>query len=40
VQPPGETRLVPFKGALLPALGYGVGYYLSTNLSGRVHFGP
>ncbi|MFM1768696.1 MAG: hypothetical protein RJA22_1225 [Verrucomicrobiota bacterium] len=39
VQPPGETRTVPFKGVLLPSLGLGVGFYLSTNLSGGVYFG-
>lgn len=40
LQPPGQTRLIPFRGVVLPSLGYGLGYYLSSNLSGRVYFGP
>lgn len=40
VQPVGESRVLSYKGAVLQSQGYGVGYYLSTNLSGRVYFGP
>jgi cyclophilin family peptidyl-prolyl cis-trans isomerase len=39
VRPVGETRIIPFKGALLKKQDYGTGFYLSTNLSGRVYFG-
>ena len=35
----GETRSIPFKGAVLTKQNYGAGFYLSTNLSGRVYFG-
>lgn len=38
--PAGQTRSIAFKGAVLPKQKYGVGFYLSTNLSGRVYFGP
>jgi len=31
---------VPFYGALLPSLTNGTGYFLATNQSGRVFFGP
>ncbi len=37
---PGATRGVPFKGALLQDGSFGSGYFLGTNRSGRVWFGP
>jgi hypothetical protein len=40
VTPPGARRSVVFKGALLQKQGYGGGFFLGTNQSGRVHFGP
>jgi len=39
VKPTNETRTISFKGALFPKQDFGAGYYLSTNLSGQVHFG-
>jgi len=40
VVPPGATKPVLFKGALLQKQGYGGGYFLGTNESGRVYFAP
>jgi len=40
VTPPGTKKAVPFKGANLQKQGYGGGYFLGTNQSGRVYFGP
>ena len=40
VRPIGENRTLTYKGVVLPKQGYGVGYYLSTNLSGQLYFGP
>ncbi len=39
VKPVGENRTLTYKGVMLPKQGYGVGYYLSTNLSGQVYLG-
>ncbi len=36
---PGETKAIPFKGAILQKQGYGGGFFLSTNVTGRVDFG-
>ena len=38
--PPGKKRPVPFKGAILQKQGYGGGFFLGTNESGRVYFSP
>ncbi len=40
VTPPGTKKAVPFKGAILQKQGHGGGYFLGTNQSGRVYFGP
>jgi glucose/arabinose dehydrogenase len=40
VTPPGARTSAAFKGALLQKQGYGGGFFLGTNQSGRVHFGP
>jgi glucose/arabinose dehydrogenase len=40
VKPPGTKKTIPFKGAILQKQGYGGGYFLGTNQSGRVYFGP
>jgi hypothetical protein len=37
---PGTTRTNAFKGALLQNIGSGSGYFLGTNQSGHVYFGP
>ena len=39
-KPPGTTQVIPFKGAILQKQGYGGGFFLSTNVTGRVDFGP
>jgi cyclophilin family peptidyl-prolyl cis-trans isomerase len=39
VRPERESRVVTYKGTVLQKQGYGVGYYLSTNFSGRVYLG-
>jgi hypothetical protein len=36
VTPPGATRAIPFKGAVLQKQNRGTGYFLGTNASGRV----
>jgi hypothetical protein len=36
VTPPGATRAIPFKGAVLQKQNRGSGYFLGTNASGRV----
>lgn len=40
VKPPGIKKTVTFKGTILQKQGYGGGYFLGTNQSGRVYFGP
>jgi len=40
VLPPGKKRSVSFKGAILQNQGYGGGFFLGTNESGRVYFSP
>jgi len=40
VTPPGMRKAVPFKGAILQKQGYGGGFFLGTNQSGRVYFSP
>jgi hypothetical protein len=40
VQIPGTTRSNAFRGALLQSDAAGYGYFLGTNQSGRVYFGP
>ena len=40
VRPVGENRTLTYKGVMLPKQGFGAGYYLSTNMSGRVYLGP
>ena len=40
VTPPGTRKAVPFKGAILQKQGYGGGFFLGTNQSGRVYFSP
>lgn len=40
VIPAGTTRRLSFQGALFQDLGVGRGYFLGTNASGRVYFGP
>jgi glucose/arabinose dehydrogenase len=40
VIPPGAKKRVSFKGAILQKQGYGGGFFLGTNASGRVYFGP
>jgi hypothetical protein len=40
VAPPGATRRIPFKGVLLQNHNHGSGYFLGTNQTGRVYFGP
>jgi glucose/arabinose dehydrogenase len=40
VTPPGVKKRVSFKGAVLQKQGYGGGFFLGTNTSGRVYFGP
>jgi len=40
VRPPGVRKAISFKGAILQKQGYGGGYFLGTNQSGRVYFGP
>lgn len=37
---PATGKPVPFKGAVLSKPGYGGGFFLGTNQSGRVYFGP
>ena len=39
VTPPGATRAIPFKGALLQKQNRGSGYFLGTNASGRISLG-
>jgi hypothetical protein len=40
VMPPEAKKRVLFKGAILQKQGYGSGFFLGTNASGRVYFGP
>jgi hypothetical protein len=40
VTPAGTTRTLSIQGALLQNLDAGYGYFLGTNRSGRVYFGP
>jgi hypothetical protein len=40
VKVPGTTRTNTFKGALLQNQNSGTGYFLGTNQSGWVYFGP
>jgi uncharacterized repeat protein (TIGR02543 family) len=40
VTPPGSTRPVAFRGAVLQQMGSGFGHWLGTNESGAVQFGP
>jgi glucose/arabinose dehydrogenase len=40
ITPPGKKRSVSFKGAILQKQGYGGGFFLGTNESGRVYFSP
>jgi cyclophilin family peptidyl-prolyl cis-trans isomerase len=40
VTPPGTTTAIPFKGAVLQKLNIGSGFFLGTNQSGSVLFGP
>jgi hypothetical protein len=40
VLPPGAAKLITFRGALLQRQGYGGGFFLNTNQSGRVRLGP
>jgi hypothetical protein len=35
---PDTTKAIPFKGAVLQKQGYGGGFFLSTNVAGRVEF--
>ena len=37
---PVTGQAVPFRGSLLPFLTNGTGFFLTTNQSGRVYFGP
>ena len=39
VYPTNQARSVTYKGAILQKQGYGSGFHLDTNLSGRVYFG-
>jgi hypothetical protein len=38
--PPGASKAVPFSGVVLEKARYGSGYFLGTNLSGRVRLQP
>ena len=38
--PPGTTKAVTFKGAVLQNQNSGTGYFLNTNAAGRLYFGP
>lgn len=38
--PPGATKAVSFKGAVLQNLNSGTGYFLNTNSAGLLYFGP
>jgi cyclophilin family peptidyl-prolyl cis-trans isomerase len=40
VAPTNQTKTVTYKGAILQKQGYGTGFHLDTNKSGRVYFGP
>ncbi len=40
VAPTNQTKSVIYKGAILQKQGYGTGFHLDTNKSGRVYFGP
>lgn len=40
VAPTNQTKIVTYKGAILQKQGYGSGFHLGTNKSGRVYFGP
>ena len=40
VTPPGRSKAVAFKGAVLQKQSVGSGYFLGTNASGRVSFAP
>ncbi len=40
ITPAGTTRRLPVQGAIFQDLGAGYGYFLGTNQSGRVYFGP
>jgi hypothetical protein len=40
VTPPGSAKSFLFKGALLQRPGYGSGFFLGTDQSGHVYFGP
>ena len=40
VTPAGTTRHLPIQGAIFQDLGVGYGFFLGTNQSGRVYFGP
>ena len=40
VAPTNQTKGITYKGAILQKQGYGSGFHLDTNKSGRVYFGP
>ena len=40
VAPTNQTMTITYKGAILQKQGYGSGFHLDTNKSGRVYFGP
>jgi len=40
VREPGTGALHHFKGAVLQKAGYGAGFFLDKNETGRVYFGP
>lgn len=40
VTPPGQRSRLTFRGVLLQNQNFGSGYFLGTNQSGRVYFGP
>ena len=40
VAPTNQTQSVTYKGVILQKQGYGSGFHLDTNKSGRVYFGP
>lgn len=40
VAPTNQIKSVTYKGAILQKQGYGSGFHLDTNKSGRVYFGP
>ena len=37
---PASKKNIPFNGVLLQSFNYGAGFFLGTNQSGRVYFGP